>query len=147
MPSAGEVLKNAVMWEVKAYEFYMRASEEVGNQSLKGLLLGLAGEELKHKEMIDRLDVGNIGVRTCGIDFIDLVGEFGSNTYEIRKSAARVLEFAMDKERKAEEKYRRLSLELDDPEAKKVCEVLAAAENCHFSLIAAELGRLHRKSV
>ena len=52
-----EIVKQATQQEEKAHKFYMDALKYVKDAAAKVWLKELADEELKHKEMLQKLDV------------------------------------------------------------------------------------------
>jgi rubrerythrin len=55
-----EVIKQAAQQEDKAYKFYMDALKFVKDAAAQLWLKELAGEEIKHKEMLQNFDASKI---------------------------------------------------------------------------------------
>ncbi len=56
--SINEILEFAIEKELEANQFYLEWSKKLSDRHLSELFLGFAGEELKHKEKLERVKAG-----------------------------------------------------------------------------------------
>lgn len=145
MSSLDEVLRQAIMWEEYSHDFYVRAADSVGIEPLKVLFRKLAAEELKHKRILEDANIAKLSQYTCGVDWFNLLDDFKSQSSEALTKAVKALEFAMDKEGRAEERYRHMGKEASNLVVQELCSQLATAENCHRSLLRSEYERLFQR--
>lgn len=127
-----EVVRFAIDSEQEAYDAYVTASEMVNRPQVKGMLLGLAGQEKGHKEKLENIDRERVSSTTVArvpdlkiADFMDDVTVTADMDYQD------VLIVAMKREEKAHNLYTTLATNTDDPDLKQLFSFLAQEEAGH----------------
>ncbi len=127
-----ELVAKAAEEEEKSYKFYMDAIDLTQDAAAKIWLKDLAGEELKHKEMLLDFDISKISKFEPG-ETQDLhITEFlvDKDVSEI-KSFQDVLIVSMKKEQKAYNFYVSMAQSSDNEDMKNMCKILAQEELKH----------------
>lgn len=127
-----EIVKQAVEQEDKAYKFYTEALKVVKDAAAKVWLKELADEELKHKKLLENLDVSKIKKFKPGkIQDLHITEYLVDKDMAEVKDAQDLLIVAMKKEQKSYNFYVSLAKSTDSDDAKKVCKMLAQEELKH----------------
>ncbi|CAG0939286.1 bacterioferritin [Candidatus Brocadiaceae bacterium] len=127
-----EVIKQAAQQEDKAYKFYMDALKFVKDAAAQLWLKELAGEEIKHKEMLQNFDASKIKKFKP-----EKIQDLHITEYLVDKDISEVKDFqdvlivAMKKEQKSYNFYVSMAKSTDSPEMKNLCKILAQEELKH----------------
>jgi len=145
-----DLLKEALNSELKAKEFYEDANRKAKSETGKKLFLELAEFEKNHYDKVKKI----IESRTDGEIIKDtfnqskkikinseIEGVFEPNKDEIID----IIYLAIESEKKAHERYRKISKMFDDTEAKRIFENLAQDEINHQKILEDELYQLSNK--
>jgi rubrerythrin len=132
-----EIISYAKIAEDNARQFYLDAAARATQSNVKELLEALAAQEQKHKEYLDELDK-KIKAKGTVPEVHEKIRNLGySKMIEPQKLDADsdykdVIEAAMMKEKEAIETYQHLFHYVDDPDAKKLFELLLEEERRHL---------------
>ncbi len=127
-----EVIKQAAQQEDKAYKFYMDALKFVKDAAAQLWLKELAGEEIKHKEMLQNFDASKVKKFKP-----EKIQDLHITEYLVDKDISEVKDFqdvlivAMKKEQKSYNFYVGMAKSTDNPEMKNLCKILAQEELKH----------------
>ena len=127
-----EIIKQAAEQEDKAYKFYTDALKFVKDAAARLWLKELAGEELKHKEMLLNFDASKVKKFKP-----DKIQDLHITEYLVDKDVTEIKDFqdvlivAMKKEQKSYNFYVSMVKSTDDPDIKKLCKILAQEELKH----------------
>ncbi len=144
MKTIPKVLVEAIEWEYKAHLFYKEASlkEEYGAASK--ILEKLANEELKHKQLLERYVYEGQDFN-IDVSWMSLVNVLDRRDYRHVNTILKLLDFALDKEVKAQSKYVQMAKEISDKSLQDLCMRLSVMESGHVNLIKTEKERLMSK--
>ncbi len=126
-------LKFAIQNEIKSNEFYSDAAAKLKDQRLKDLFTELAGEERKHREILeDFLKAGPAGFHFD--QFPDY--KVSETVVDIQMPStdmnpADAIALAMKKEQESMELYEAMANACGDPEQRKLLQELASMERQH----------------
>ncbi|MFO0792500.1 MAG: ferritin family protein [Candidatus Brocadiaceae bacterium] len=127
-----EIINQAIQQEEKAYKFYNDALKFVKDAAAKLWLKELADEELKHKDLLQKMDVSKV------VKFKpEKVHDLHITEYLVDKDVSEVKDFqdvlvvAMKKEQKSYNFYVGMVKSTDNPDLKKICKILAQEELKH----------------
>ncbi len=147
-----QLLEEALDSELKAKEFYINAHNKAKSNSGKQLFKELAEFEQNHynkvKEIIENQINGKI-LNESEIESKDMKikpeieGEFEPNKDEIID----VIYLAIESEKKAHKRYRKISNLFDDEKGKKIFDNLAQDEINHQRILEDELYQLSNKGI
>ena len=127
-----EIVKQAAQQEDKAYKFYTDALKFVKDAAARVWIKELADEELKHKEMLQKLDVSKIKqFKPAKIQDLHITEYLVDKDVHEIKDFQDVLIVAMKKEQKSYNFYVSMAKSSDNPEMKNLCKVLAQEELKH----------------
>ncbi|MBE7446033.1 MAG: ferritin family protein [Planctomycetia bacterium] len=127
-----EVVKQAAQQEDKAYKFYMDALKFVKDAAAQLWLKELAGEELKHKELLQNFDTSKIKkFKPEKIQDLHITEYLVDKDISDVKDFQDVLVVAMKKEQKSYNFYVSMAKSTDNPEMKNLCKILAQEELKH----------------
>lgn len=127
-----EIVKQATQQEEMAYKFYTDALKYVKDAAAKVWLKELAGEELKHKEMLQKFDVSKVKqFKPAKIHDLHITEYLVDKDVHEIKDFQDVLIVAMKKEQKAYNFYVGMAKSADSPDMQKICKVLAQEELKH----------------
>lgn len=127
-----EIVKQATQQEEMAYKFYTDALKYVKDAAAKVWLKELAGEELKHKEILQKLDVSKVKqFKPAKIHDLHITEYLVDKDVHEIKDFQDVLIVAMKKEQKAYNFYVGMAKSADSPDMQKICKVLAQEELKH----------------
>ncbi len=127
-----ELVAKAAVEEDKSYKFYMDAIGFTEDAAAKIWLKDLAGEELKHKEMLQNFDTAKITKFEP-----DEAQDLHITEFLIDKDASDIKNFqdvlivAMKKEQKAYNFYVSMAQSSDNEDIRNLCKILAGEELKH----------------
>ena len=130
--SAAEILKQAVVKEQESFEFYKNALEIVKDAGAIQLLDELAKEELSHKERLENFKPGDLkDVELKKINDLRIADFLVEDDITDKSGFQGVLIKAMKKEQKAYEFFSGMIDAIDDPDVRRLFEILANEELEH----------------
>jgi rubrerythrin len=141
MVTVKDVILQAMATEQAAYEFYRKCADSTKQQTLKALFSRLASEELKHKDLFSKIDPESSDAVSASINWFSVIDSLWTYNSENTKNIRNIFEFAMDRELKEGEYYKRLSEALAEPKVKKLCASLSIIESGHYNLLKSEFER------
>lgn len=130
--SLDEILEFALEREDAAYRLYLNAAKKTANPSARKIFEELAEQEAGHKRLILKLDKEKI----AGYTFVN-VPDLGISEYLVdlpydeSMTYQEILVFAMKNEEKACRFYQEAVKMTDDPELRKLLDMLANEERKH----------------
>lgn len=131
--SIEQLLDIGIQREEESYEFYKFAAKQTKNEFIQNIFLELAGEELKHKDLLLRFkrdpELTN-KLKAPEKDF-KLTEKVELPDLSDQMKPAEALNLAMSKEHLAVEFYRNLALQFKDKTAKELCLKMANMELHH----------------
>ncbi len=137
MDTIQKAIQTAIRYEEEAYKAYMKAYSMAKLQSTKVLFKRLAGEELKHKTLLKKMDLKQLDIskKQKGLViaerlFLTPLSEYGSLQQVFKK--------AIGKEEKAYKRYINLSLLARNQKLKMLFRMIAKQEQNHRSLLKKE---------
>ena len=135
----GQTILKAIRKEIDAREFYLALARKVKNPLVRRKLLGLADDELEHRQTLSRLywaqtgtEVGEIESEPMDIPSIEVEG----------MTLVQALKIAIEAEKEAVEAYAKMAEEADDLRIRGFLEYLSEFENGHYQTLAGELKRI-----
>jgi rubrerythrin len=137
--ATGQTILKAIKNEIEAREFYLAIAGKVKNPLVRRKFLGLADDELEHRQTLSRLYWAQTGTE---------VGDLESHEMEIpapdvaNMTLVEALEIAIEAEKDAVENYSRMAEETDDLRTRGFLEYLAEFENAHFETLSRELKKI-----
>lgn len=138
-PATGQTLIEAIKREIEGRTFYLALAEKVKNPLVRRKILGLADDELEHRETLSRLywaqtgtEVGDMGDFEVKVDIPDVEN----------MSLVDLLELAMATEKKAAAAYMEMAGAAGDERASAFLEYLAEVEEAHYEALEAELEKI-----
>ncbi|HHT9110611.1 MAG TPA: ferritin family protein [Candidatus Brocadiaceae bacterium] len=127
-----EIINQAIKQEEMAYKFYNDALKFVKDAAAKLWLKELADEELKHKDLLQKMDVSKVKKFKP-----EKIHDLHITEYLVDKDVSEVKDFqdvlvvAMKKEQKSYNFYVGMVKSTDNPDLKKICKILAQEELKH----------------
>jgi rubrerythrin len=138
-PATGQTLIEAIRHEIEGREFYLALAQRVRNPLVRRKILGLADDELEHRETLSRLywaqtgtEVGDLGDLAINLVLPDVEN----------MTIEELLQLAMDTEKKAAAAYTEMAKNADNERASAFLEYLAEMEEGHYASLAAELEKI-----
>lgn len=130
--SVNSVLSFAIAKEEEAYHFYTLWSDKVQNQSIKEVLREFAGEELKHKELLLKVQRGE-SFKTSVREIVDLkIGDYFVPIAPKQEMTYQdALQVAIQREIGAQQLYEFLASLDTTPEIQQLFRQLATEEAKH----------------
>jgi len=135
-PATGQTLIEAIKHEIEGREFYLALAKKVKNPLVRRKILGLADDELEHRETLSRLywaqtgtEVGDLGDFEAKVDIPDVE----------HMSLPDLLQLAMDTEKKAAATYLEMAESEKNPRSAAFLEYLSEVEEAHYEALALEL--------
>ncbi len=127
-----KILRMAVNNEVEAHDFYDGAAAKTANKSLKSIFVELAGEEMKHKLLLESF-LADGGKK---LQFAETTDYKIAETVELPKLTVGMkfvdaIALAMKKEEEAMKMYRKFADASPSPEQKEMFTQLARMEQGH----------------
>jgi rubrerythrin len=138
-----EIISYAKIAEDNAKQFYLDAAAKATQSNVKELLEALAAQEQKHKDYLEELDT-KIKAKGAVPEVHEKIRNLGyarmiePQTLDADSDYKDVIEVAMQKEKEAIETYEHLFHYVDDPDAKKLFELLLEEERSHLKQFEAE---------
>ena len=133
-----EIISYAKIAEDNARKFYLDAAAKATQTNVRELLEALAAQEQKHKEYLEELD-GKIKAKGTVPEVHEKVRSLGyakmiePQILDADSDYKDVIEVAMQKEKEAIETYEHLFHYVEDPDAKKLFELLLQEERRHLA--------------
>jgi rubrerythrin len=137
-----EVLGKAIRSEVEAYRFYTRARKETNNPILREKLSKLAGEEKRHRQILEERYKKNTGEDRVPLP--SPAGPEGKGPAPKDLKPEEILTFAIQMEREAAQFYQREARRSIDMSGRFMLEYLADFERGHEKALEMELKALKR---
>ena len=138
-PATGQTLIEAIKNEIEGREFYLAMAKKVKNPLVRRKLLGLAEDELEHRETLSRLywaqtgsEVGNLDDFEVKVDLPDVPN----------MTLPDLLQLAMDNEKRAAATYLEMAGAAGDERSAAFLEYLSEVEESHYEALAAELEKI-----
>ena len=133
-----EIISYAKIAEDNARKFYLDAAAKASQSNVKELLEALAAQEAKHKEYLDELgkkiaEKGTVPEVHEKVKSLGYAKMIEPDKLDADASYRDVIEVAMIREKEAIETYEHLFHYVDDPDAKKLFELLIAEERKHLA--------------
>lgn len=125
-----EIIEDAIYHEQGSHDYYLRVAAAIDNPSGKEQYRHLAGEELRHREVLEERYRNLTGKR-----FRFEPAKLDSDEIPVPTSNANAIEvlgMAMEHELEAVEKYRELAAAASDEDARTIYLRLAQDEHEHF---------------
>lgn len=140
-----DIIQKAIKFEEYSYRLYMNASEKTDAESIKAVLIKLAGQEGIHKEKLQALAARNLSMKeaTPKAVKVDLSEEILLTPPDELRDLIALLKFAINLEVKAQKKYWRMAKSVEDKDASALFATLAEQEKQHENVLkdaAEELG-------
>ena len=139
MKTTAETLIEAIKHEIEGRAFYLALAKKVKNPLVRRKILGLAEDELEHRNTLSRLywaqtgsDVGDLSSFEANIDLPD-----GENM-----TLEDLLELAMKTEKGAAEEYIKMAEATNDSKASAFLEYLSEFEQAHYETLEGELEKI-----
>ena len=127
-----DVLEFAIEKEEEAAAFYQEASQKAEKPHMKEAFQSMAKEEQKHKELLIHLDVGKVADKKIGsVPDLKISDYLVDVEYSPDMEYQDVLILAMKREKKAFQLYTNIADKTDNPDLKKLFQVLAQEEAKH----------------
>jgi rubrerythrin len=137
-----EVLGKAIRSEVEAYRFYTQAKKETKNPILREKLSKLAGEERRHRQILEERYKRNTGEER--IPLPSPAGPEGKGPTPKNLKPEEILTVAIRMEREAAQFYQREARKSIDMSGRFMLEYLADFERGHEKALEMELKALKR---
>ena len=137
--ATGQTLIEAIKHEIEGRKFYLALAKKVKNPLVRRKLLGLAEDELEHRETLSRLYWAQTGSEVGNLEDF----EVNVNLPDVQNmSLPDLLLLAMDTEKKAAATYMAMAEETEDTRSAAFLEYLAEFEEGHYETLAAELEKI-----
>ncbi len=138
-----DVYPLAIRAEIDAAEIYRKLLDGVKNEILKQKLVFLAGEEDRHKAILERVFHDHFPERKL---VVPAASARPKKKIDLADSAAvlDLFRLAMQKEKEAEEFYRSGKAGAEDAQSKRIFEYLARVERSHYHILRAEIDILEK---
>ena len=143
------LIKQAIMKEVRAYEFYKLAAKQAENEELKGALMNMANEEMKHVEWLNDLfdkikddSLDDYTLASTDAPDTDQLFKWDSIKQESLDMLISVFGIAVDMEKSAVEFYQKAEKESDLEAAKKLFGMLVSWEKVHLDKFSQDYEKL-----
>jgi len=140
---AHEVYPIAVRAEIEAAGIYRGLHGVVRNEALKQKLAFLAGEEDRHRMILERLFHDHFPERTLVVPAEPKRPKKAVPVDEAT-SVLELFRLAMAKEKEAEEYYRGAKVAAEDARSKRILDYLARTERSHYYMLQSEIDLLVR---
>ena len=127
-----ELIDAAISKEVAAHDLYAGTAEGSSDPAVKALLTDLARDEARHREMLEGLDVGNLGefAPESGQD-MGLTECMEDRPLSPQAGLQEVIIYAMHREEEARDFYAGMAGAVGEPSAAALFQKLAAMEAGH----------------
>ena len=138
-PATGQTLIEAIKNEIEGREFYLALAKKVKNPLVRRKVLGLAEDELEHRETLSRLYWAQTGTEVG--DFDDFEANVDLPDVQHLSLPDR-LQLAMDTEKKAADTYMRMAEVEENERSAAFLEYLSEFEEGHYDILAGELEKI-----
>jgi rubrerythrin len=126
------IISQAIEGEKEAYTYYQTVSERVTDAALKKILAELAGDELNHREFLERIAVKGLdSLHVEESHDYKIADTLESPSLSVNLKPADGITLAIRKELDAMQMYTQLAQVAGDPEEKKMFLELAKMEKGH----------------
>jgi rubrerythrin len=136
-----EILKIGIATEINGYNFYTEFAERVTRQETKNKIKTLAGDEKKHREILENIyreyfntEPSDIPGKGMGV----FMKALKDRKLTVDISAPGLLDIAIEAESASHDFYAEGADAAADEKVKEVFNRLAEEENSHFELLTAE---------
>ena len=146
------LLIEAMNSEIKAKEFYLKASLKAQSNAGKNLFNELANFEHEHyekvKEIIEALsnDKEIFCNEPCK-EIMSVKSEVKGEIEENKDEIINLLNLAIESEKDAQQRYKTISETIEDEEGKKIFDILAQEERNHQRILEDEIYQMSNKGV
>ena len=147
-----DLLIEALNSEIKAKEFYLNASSKAKSKAGRSFFKELAEFEQNHfekvKEIIDsitkdeKISCSEPCQELLSVDS-EVEGELEPNKDEIID----ILDLAINSEKEAQQRYKKIAEMIDDEDGKKIFDILANEERNHQKILEDEIYHISNKGV
>jgi rubrerythrin len=138
-PATGLTLIEAIKHEIEGREFYLALAKKVKNPLVRRKILGLAEDELEHRETLSRLYWAQTGTEVGNLDDFEVTVELP----DVENMALPdLLQLAMDTEKEAAATYMEMAEGEENERSAAFLEYLAEFEEGHYDILAAELEKI-----
>ena len=137
--TTAETLIEAIKHEIEGRAFYLALAKKVKNPLVRRKILGLAEDELEHRETLSRLYWAQTGSEVGDLSSFEVEVDI-SNVEDM--SLEDLLELAMKTEKGAAAEYLEMSEASQDPKASAFLEYLSEFEEAHYETLKAELDKI-----
>ncbi len=134
--AAGKTILEAIRNEIQGRALYLAIAAKVKNPLVRRKLLGLADDELTHRETLSRLYWSQTGTEPGDVDTSAAQSAVPDVT---NMTLAAALALAMKEEKQASERYARMAVEAKDSKTRAFLEYLGDFEAGHYETLKAEL--------
>jgi len=139
-----ELLLAAIKSEIEARKVYESVAGRVRNALLKERLRFLAGEEMKHREVLERIYQTKFGSKEIVLPETTSVPLPNIEIKDENEPLSLVIESAMAAEKAAAEYYLALSDMLAEEKLKNMLFILSKMERTHYAILESELENLKK---
>lgn len=140
-----DILGLAVRTEIQGRKFYLELSEKVTNPDVKKKIISLADDEKRHERIVVdfyRKILGKEPQNLPDKGVPDIVEAIKSMNLTEKTELLKLLDMAMEAELLSAKFYDRGAKITEDPKTSRVFEELAAEEDGHYNMLAAEKSAL-----
>lgn len=138
-PATGQTLIEAIKNEIEGREFYLALAKKVKNPLVRRKILGLAEDELEHRETLSRLYWAQTGTEVGAFDDFEANVDLPDVQH---LSLPDLLQLAMDTEKKAADTYMRMAEVEENERSAAFLEYLSEFEEGHYDILAGELEKI-----
>jgi rubrerythrin len=135
-PATGQTLIEAIKHEIEGRAFYLALAKKVKNPLVRRKILGLAEDELEHRETLSRLYWAQTGTEVGNLDDFEANVEL-PDAQNI--SLTDLLQLAMDTEKQAAANYMEMAEKEENERSAAFLEYMSEIEESHYEALAAEL--------
>lgn len=135
-PATGQTLIEAIKHEIEGRAFYLALAKKVKNPLVRRKILGLAEDELEHRETLSRLYWAQTGTEVGNLDDFEANVEL-PDAQNI--SLTDLLQLAMDTEKQAAANYMEMAEKEENEKSAAFLEYMSEIEESHYEALAAEL--------
>lgn len=137
------ILAVAVKSEIEAASLYSHLQARVRNEVLRQKLKFLAGEEERHRTVLERLFSQRFAGQELKIPDESLL-PLKRATIDESTSVLDIFKIALEKEKEAEEFYRESRKRMEDRGSQKLLDYLSRVERSHYFMIKSEIDLLEK---
>jgi len=130
-----KIVEAAIKQEESSYKLYIRGYRETSIRSAKILFKKLAGQELRHKKLLQNLDINNVTSFPKSIYYFLHLDDLQLTPLNELNEIKDILKFAIKKEIRAYKQYSGIVKILPFGEMKTFFKKLAGEEQKHKNLV------------